>query len=218
MWQLARESASAEEFQQRLKPAKVQDPRLEQIEKNRGGSQPSHVAQSGENEDALPQEAEGLLGNPGSVPSDLPPGPIQPLSRDLAHLHARNNVIIVTWANYHFVDFALNWADHVLSHGIGNFLVGAMDAETAEVLSSRGIPVFAMYDPASSNSTGLTKGDFGWGSPTFHKMGRQKVDLALAFLSYELDLCLCDVDTVWIKGKRILKGFIAQQYPIFLRD
>jgi hypothetical protein len=47
----------------------------------------------------------------------------------------------------------------------------------------------------------LCTGDFVWGSPTFHKMGRQKVELARLFTSYGLDLCLCDVDTVWIRGR-----------------
>ena len=118
-----------------------------------------------------------------------------------------------------------------------------------------------MYDEqAGEGDTGLGKGDFGWGSANFHKMGRQKVggwggccgwlgcgclppvmagqarhtaprklhacpseilseildqlhtcgailppsarqvDLARTFTGYGLDLCLCDVDTVWING------------------
>ena len=62
-----------------------------------------------------------------------------------------------------------------------------------------------MYEEGASDS-GLTTGDFGWGSPTFYKMGRQKVDLAKAFASYGLDLCLCDVDTVWINGAAGFRG------------
>jgi hypothetical protein len=31
------------------------------------------------------------------------------LSKTLAHQHARDGIIIVTWANYHFFDFVLNW-------------------------------------------------------------------------------------------------------------
>lgn len=31
-------------------------------------------------------------------------------------------------------------------------------------------------------------------------MGRQKVELAKTFSSYGLDVCLCDADTLWIKG------------------
>lgn len=29
-----------------------------------------------------------------------------------------------------------------------------------------------------------------------------QVDLARTFTGYDLDLCLCDVDTVWINGER----------------
>ena len=36
-----------------------------------------------------------------------------------------------------------------------------------------------MYDEAGGQEdTGLGTKDFGWGSPTFHKMGRQKVRAA----------------------------------------
>lgn len=72
-----------------------------------------------------------------------------------------------------------------------------MDKETAETLALQNVPLFAMYD-ATHGDTGLTRGEFEWGSETFFKMGRQKVELARTFTSYGLDLCLCDVDTVWI--------------------
>lgn len=58
-----------------------------------------------------------------------------------------------------------------------------------------------MYEEDATD-TGLTTDNFNWGSATFHKMGRQKVDLAATFTSFGLDLCLCDVDTVWINGKK----------------
>jgi hypothetical protein len=129
------------------------------------------------------------------------------LSKHLAHKYSRNNVIIVTWANLHFSDFVLNWVFHVQRHGIQNFLVGAMDEETATFLHDSGVEnIFAMYEKDSTD-TGLTTADFGWGSATFHKMGRQKVDLAAMFTSFGLDLCLCDVDTVWINGKYLFYLF-----------
>jgi hypothetical protein len=132
------------------------------------------------------------------------------LSKQLAHRYTRNNVIIVTWANLHFSDFVLNWVAHVQRHGITNFLVGAMDEETAEFLYQSGLTenIFAMYVD-NATDTGLTTADFGWGSATFHKMGRQKVDLAATFTSFGLDLCLCDVDTVWINGKFLCFFFSA---------
>lgn len=68
-----------------------------------------------------------------SISSAAVPGLIPRLSKELAQQHARNNVIIVTWANLHFAEFVLNWVAHVQQHDITNFLVGAMDQETAEV-------------------------------------------------------------------------------------
>lgn len=149
---------------------------------------------------------------------------VPPLSRELAQAHAHDNTIIVTWANFHFSDFALNWARHLAALGISHYLVGAMDVETAEVgrwchtvqslnmsselkmlrkltrhqhelgmtiecrgekgvlavvrlssslhnvpgrgtrgcavqvLSRQGVPVFAMFEPETQRSSGLTTG------------------------------------------------------------
>ena len=33
-----------------------------------------------------------------------------------AHKHARGNVVIVTWSNWHFIDFVENWAAHLARH------------------------------------------------------------------------------------------------------
>eukprot|EP00887_Chlorella_sp_A99_P003129 scaffold9.g3129.t1 len=140
--------------------------------------------------------ASGTAGGGGGSVAQVPR-----LTKQLAQKYAKNNIIIVTWANFHFSDFVVNWVKHVKSHGITNYLVGAMDVETAEVLVTEGVQVFAMYTEGA-NSTGLGSGDMGWGSPTFYKMGRQKVDLARTFSQYGLDLCLCDVDTVWINADR----------------
>ena len=50
-----------------------------------------------------------------------------------------------------------------------------MDDALLKVLVDRGIPAFAM-------SSGLTTADFGWGSPTFHKMVGARALLALTVL------------------------------------
>ncbi len=43
-----------------------------------------------------------------------------------------------------------------------------MDDKLLEFLLDKNVPTFSM-------ASGLSLGDFGWGSPTFHKMGREKV-------------------------------------------
>lgn len=40
-------------------------------------------------------------------------GVVPRLSRELAHGYARDGIIIVTWANFHFLDFTLNWVHHM---------------------------------------------------------------------------------------------------------
>jgi arabinosyltransferase len=81
---------------------------------------------------------------------------------------------------------------------IENYLVGAMDRKTAERLRTLQFPYFAMFDANATNLSGLGHRDFGWGSAKFHMMGRHKIALLQTFLSFGLDIMLCDSDTVWI--------------------
>ncbi|KAJ7002288.1 hypothetical protein NC653_012364 [Populus alba x Populus x berolinensis] len=69
---------------------------------------------------------------------------------------------------------------------------GAMDTKLLEALYWKGIPVFDM-------GSHMSTADVGWGSPTFHKMGREKVILIDAILPYGVELLMCDTDMVWLK-------------------
>ena len=60
----------------------------------------------------------------------------------------------------------------------------------SQALAKRGVNTFAM-------STGLTQEDYGWGSATFHKMGREKIALIDTFTNMGFDILVSDVDTVW---------------------
>lgn len=70
--------------------------------------------------------------------------------------------------------------------------IGAMDTKLLEALYWKGIPVFDMGSHMSTV-------DVGWGSPTFHKMGREKVILIDSVLPYGYELLMCDTDMVWLK-------------------
>ncbi|KAJ6937961.1 hypothetical protein NC652_012292 [Populus alba x Populus x berolinensis] len=104
----------------------------------------------------------------------------------------KDNVIIVTFGNYAFMDFILSWVKHLTDLGLSNLLVGAMDTKLLEALYWKGIPVFDM-------GSHMSTADVGWGSPTFHKMGREKVILIDAILPYGVELLMCDTDMVWLK-------------------
>lgn len=67
-----------------------------------------------------------------------------------------------------------------------------MDTKLLEALYWKGIPVFDMGSHMSTV-------DVGWGSPTFHKMGREKVLLIDAVLPFGFELLMCDTDMVWLK-------------------
>lgn len=70
--------------------------------------------------------------------------------------------------------------------------LGAMDTKLLEALYWKGVPVFDMGSHMSTI-------DVGWGSPTFHKMGREKVILIDSILPYGYELLMCDTDMVWLK-------------------
>ncbi|KAJ4780116.1 Nucleotide-diphospho-sugar transferase family protein [Rhynchospora pubera] len=115
------------------------------------------------------------------------------LTKDMVKSHAKDNVIIVTFGNYAFMDFILNWVKHLTDLHVYNLLVGAMDKKLLEALYWKGVPVFDM------GSNMITE-DAGWGSPTFHKMGREKVFLINAMLPFGVELLMCDTDMVWLKN------------------
>lgn len=67
-----------------------------------------------------------------------------------------------------------------------------MDTKLLEALYWKGVPVFDM-------GSHMSTADVGWGSPTFHKMGREKVILIDAILPFGYELLMCDTDMVWLK-------------------
>ncbi|XP_074264527.1 arabinosyltransferase XEG113-like isoform X2 [Silene latifolia] len=115
------------------------------------------------------------------------------LTKDLVEKRVKDNIIIVTFGNYAFMDFILTWVKHLTDLGLSNLLIGAMDTKLLEALYWKGIPVFDMGSHMSTV-------DVGWGSPTFHKMGREKVVLIDSILPFGYELLMCDTDMVWLKN------------------
>ncbi|KAB2017767.1 hypothetical protein ES319_D08G184700v1 [Gossypium barbadense] len=124
--------------------------------------------------------------------SKMPPLESFKLTKELVGERAKDNVIIVTFGNFAFMDFILTWVKHLTDLDVSNLLVGAMDTKLLEALYWEGVPVFDMGSHMSTI-------DVGWGSPTFHKMGREKVLLINAILPFGYELLMCDTDMVWLK-------------------
>jgi len=122
----------------------------------------------------------------------MPPLETFKLTKELFGERVKDNVIIVTFGNYAFMDFILTWVKHLTDLDLSNILVGAMDTKLLEALYWKGVPVFDMGSHMSTV-------DVGWGSPTFHKMGREKVILIDSVLPFGYELLMCDTDMVWLK-------------------
>ena len=85
------------------------------------------------------------------------------LTPELVKSLLRSNMVLVTWANDHYYDFVKNWVRHLNEVDCTNYIVGAMDSKLLAKLVADDIPTFSM-------ESGLTTGDFGWGTTTFHKV------------------------------------------------
>ena len=70
----------------------------------------------------------------------------------------------------------MNWVTNLQRVNVTNYMVGAMDDDLLHRLIAERVPTWAMQ-------SGLTVNDFGWGTATFHKMGRSKIDLIYKFVS-----------------------------------
>mmetsp|Transcript_24594 Transcript_24594/g.84113 ORF Transcript_24594/g.84113 Transcript_24594/m.84113 type:complete len:693 (+) Transcript_24594:292-2370(+) len=137
---------------------------------------------------------------PAKEPAPVVPGVYNgpdghPLTKELVASHAKDNLVMVTWANDHYYDFACNWVKSLRDIGVDNYLVGAMDDELLEKLVADGVPTFAM-------KSGLTTKDFGWGTANFHVMGRKKIDLIKTFTAMGFDVLVSDIDTAWMRDPR----------------
>lgn len=146
----------------------------------------------GQQQPAQQQEQQAQQGSGGDAQS-RPRQTSTKLTREMVAAVAESNTVMVTWANYHYRDFVFSWVHHLRATGCRAYIVGAMDDQMLEWLLDQRIPAFAM-------SSGLTLSDFGWGSPTFHKMGREKINLIHTFTQFGFDVLISDVDTVWLRN------------------
>jgi len=127
----------------------------------------------------------------GPAPASLVDPSAHRLTRALLASVALHGAVVVTWANVGYADFVRNWVAHARGAGMTNFLVGALDDALLAALVAAATPCFAMH-------AGLPEGDFGWGSASFHEMGRAKAGLVRAVNGLGFDVLVSDVDTAWL--------------------
>ena len=52
---------------------------------------------------------------------------------------ANGGAILVTWANHHYLDFAVNWLKHMHQLNITSYMIGAMDDELLKVNEAKNL-------------------------------------------------------------------------------
>ena len=133
----------------------------------------------------------------GSSSGDLSETLSTGITRALIREVAVDDVVIVTWANHHYRDFAQFWVARLRALNLTNFMVGAMDEELHAYLVSDGVPTWHMGSKGIDSKA--VKRDFGWGSKNFHKMGRDKIRLVRDFTRAGVDALISDVDVAWLR-------------------
>ena len=120
------------------------------------------------------------------------------ISKELVDRVAKDGSVIVTWANSHYYDFAINWVMHLEAAGATNYLVGAMDEDMYTRLRKVGVNTWLMGSQGIDSAA--VKKDFGWGSKNFHKMGRDKIRLIHDFTKTGVDVLISDIDVTWLRN------------------
>lgn len=46
---------------------------------------------------------------------------------------AEGKVLLLTWANHHYLDFAMNWVGHMQKLGVTAYMIGALDNALLQV-------------------------------------------------------------------------------------
>ncbi|GBG80380.1 hypothetical protein CBR_g30748 [Chara braunii] len=173
---------------------------------------PADLEQSTPQKQEREAESSGELGSNATTvaPSDVPelpfrpiwdaPDPSQPLpdtkkfglTKALVESRARDNVIVVSFANNAFFDFAVSWVRHLTDLGLDNVLVGALDDIILSKLYYLGVPVFGV-------ESRLPPHDPGWGSPGFHKIVQKKLGLLRTLLDMGFEVLMSDTDVMWVR-------------------
>ncbi len=108
LFQLAKSSGDAAEFSLKLQKAGLM---AGASSASGGGSSTSGSSSDASSSSSTSTAKAGGLKKGGGVAKNK--GVVPQLSRELAHGYARDGIIIVTWANFHFLDFTLNWVHHM---------------------------------------------------------------------------------------------------------
>lgn len=108
LFQLAKSSGDAAEFSVKLQKAGL----MAGVSSGSGSGSGSSTSGSISNDSSSTSTSQAGGSKKGGGVAKRK-GVVPQLSRELAHGYARDGIIIVTWANFHFLDFTLNWVHHM---------------------------------------------------------------------------------------------------------
>lgn len=125
MYQLGKASKDFRAFAGHLEGARIAERILddpvtlerEPRQPSKGGETAGEDSQGSSSSEVTTNDREGTTNEAISDAARAWQGGQHPIiTKEWAWKHARENVIMVTWSNFHFVDFVENWAAHLATH------------------------------------------------------------------------------------------------------
>jgi hypothetical protein len=110
---------------------------------------------------------------------------------------AINNDIIISFSNFSFTDFALNWVKSLEKLKITNFLIFALDLKSQDFFVQRNICSFLL----DKSDKLFTEESHNFGSVEFIAICNEKPWIVYEILKAGFNVVWSDTDIVWLRAR-----------------
>jgi len=118
---------------------------------------------------------------------------------NLAEFASPGDVLVYTWTNHAMSDFLYNFLVNLKRLGITQFVIGALDSQTAAFCRQKAITL-DMAIPVLFLDAGLPTDEFGWNGPAFKMMARYKFESVVQMLQAGYGVFVSDTDVNFIQN------------------
>jgi hypothetical protein len=136
---------------------------------------------------------------PGVFPLGQGGGDNSTWTQSLAQVAAPGDVLVYTWTNHAMSDFLYNFLVNLKRLGITQFVIGALDSQTAAFCRQKAV-VLDMAIPVLFLDAGLPSDEFGWNGPAFKMMAKYKFESVVQMLQAGYGVFVSDTDVNFIQN------------------
>lgn len=118
---------------------------------------------------------------------------------NLAEVASPGDVVVYTWTNHAMSDFLHNFLVNLKRLGITQFVIGALDSQTAAFCRQKALTL-DMAIPVLFLDAGLSTEEFGWNGPAFKQMAKYKFESVVQMLQAGYGVFVSDTDVNFIQN------------------